>query len=84
MKKFFYNMLSGTDGSVSTKRVIGFVGFCFLTAAMCINLFFVANATPSAELIDAVTYITIAALFGNTAEKFAAGKTSDSITESAK
>jgi len=73
MKNFFINMLSGDTGSVSTKRVIGFLGFLFLAGTMTANSFSTLDVAPSPELVEAVKYITIAALFGNTVEKFAFG-----------
>lgn len=71
MKKFLLNMLSGGSGDVSSKRVIGFAGFLFLAGTMVANSFSHADIAPSAELVEAVKYITVAALFGNTLEKFA-------------
>lgn len=72
MTKFFVSMLSsGENGNISTKRVIGFLGFLFLAFSMFISVVSKKALAPSAELVDAVQYITIAALFGNTAEKFA-------------
>ena len=70
-------MLSGADGSVSTKRVIGFLGFLFLAGTMTANSFSTLDVAPSPELVEAVKYITIAALFGNTVEKFAFSKKTD-------
>ena len=71
MKKFLVNMLSSESGSVSSKRVIGFMGFLFLAGTMTANSFSHIEVAPSPELVEAVKYITIAALFGNTVEKFA-------------
>lgn len=71
MKNFLMNMLSGGSGDVSSKRVIGFLGFLFLAGTMTANSFSHADIAPSPELVEAVKYITIAALFGNTVEKFA-------------
>lgn len=71
MKNFLMNMLSGGSGDVSSKRVIGFLGFLFLAGTMTANSFSHAEIAPSPELVEAVKYITIAALFGNTVEKFA-------------
>lgn len=68
------SMLSGNGGSVSSKRVIGFLGFLFLAGTMTANSFSAVEIAPSAELVEAVKYITIAALFGNTLEKFAGQK----------
>jgi hypothetical protein len=71
MKKFLTNMLSSPEGSVSSKRVIGFMGFVFLAGTMTANSFSPVEVAPSAELVEAVKFITAAALFGNTVEKFA-------------
>ena len=64
-------MLSSTEGEVSSKRVIGFMGFLFLAGTMTANSFSPVSVAPSAELVEAVKFITAAALFGNTIEKFA-------------
>ena len=64
-------MLSSPEGSVSSKRVIGFMGFMFLAGTMTANSFSPLEVAPSAELVEAVKFITAAALFGNTVEKFA-------------
>lgn len=70
-KKFWESMLSDSKtGEISSKRVIGFLGFLFLSITMTISLFVVSSTGPSTELIDAVQYITIASLFGSTIEKF--------------
>jgi hypothetical protein len=71
MKKFLTNMLSSPEGEVSSKRVIGFLGFLFLAGTMVANSFLPVEVAPSAELVEAVKFITAAALFGNTVEKFA-------------
>ena len=71
MKKFLSSMLSSPEGSVSSKRVIGFLGFLFLAGTMTANSFSPVEVAPSAELVEAVKFITAAALFGNTVEKFA-------------
>ena len=70
-------MLSGGQGDISSKRVIGFLGFLFLAGTMAANSFSTLDVAPSPELVEAVKYITIAALFGNTLEKFA-GKSKSS------
>jgi hypothetical protein len=63
-------MLSAND-AVSMKRVIGLAGFTILVITMFITAVAKRELTPDPILVDAVTYITIAALFGNTVEKFA-------------
>lgn len=81
MKNFIVDMLSGPNGSVSSKRVIGFLGFLFLAGTMTANSFSPVDIAPSAELVEAVKYITIAALFGNTLEKFAGTKVGGGSSE---
>ena len=72
MKQFLLNMLStNNNGSISVKRVVGFLGFLFLTLSMFISVISKRVLTPDPDLVDAVTYITMSALFGNTIEKFA-------------
>lgn len=83
MKKFFMDMLSSPNGSVSSKRVIGFLGFLFLAGTMTANSFSPVEIAPSAELVEAVKYITIAALFGNTVEKFAGSNKSTNNSNNA-
>jgi|LakMenE01Jun11ns_1017448.scaffolds.fasta_scaffold9423275_3 hypothetical protein len=70
MKLFLNKMLSAND-AVSMKRVIGLAGFTILVITMFITAVAKRELTPDPILVDAVTYITIAALFGNTVEKFA-------------
>ena len=77
------DMLSSPSGSVSSKRVIGFLGFLFLAGTMTANSFSPVEIAPSAELVEAVKYITIAALFGNTVEKFAGSTKSNGGSENA-
>lgn len=70
-KKFWESMLSDSKtGEISSKRVIGFLGFLFLSISMVISLFLITTNETSNVLIDAVLYITVASLFGSTIEKF--------------
>lgn len=69
VKSFFLSMLSEEPGVISSKRVIGFTGFLILAITMVINSFFDANIKPSAELVEAVEFITIGALFGTSLDK---------------
>ena len=62
-------MISEEPGVISSKRVIGFTGFLILAITMVINSFFDANIKPSAELVEAVEFITIGALFGTSLDK---------------
>jgi len=71
MREFIVNMLStNNNGSISVKRVVGLLGFLFLTISMFISVVSKRTLTPDPGLVDAVTYITMTALFGNTIEKF--------------
>lgn len=62
MKNFLNNMLGGGDTSI--KRVIAFLGFLFIAAAMMFNL------KAQVELVDAVKLIVLVCIGGNVAEKF--------------
>ena len=74
MKKsanFFQRMLSDSrSGDISSKRVIGVFGFLSLTAMMFINALYPKSIAPSHELISAIEYIVIAALFSASVDKF--------------
>ena len=67
-------MLSSASGDVSSKRVIAFVGFLALAGTMIVNSNTHEEIKPSAELVSAVEYITIACLFGTSLDNFAAPK----------
>lgn len=74
-KNFLKSMLSDChSGEVSSKRVIGFVGFFALLLIMFINALYSKSVAPSKELIDAIEYIVIASLFSTSVEKFAKSK----------
>lgn len=62
MKNFINNMLGGGDTSI--KRVIAFLGFLFIAAAMMFNL------KAQTDLVDAVKLIVLVCIGGNVAEKF--------------
>ncbi len=67
--KFMKSMLS--NGDVSVKRVIGFLGFVCLLVVMFINALYPKTVAPVPVLVNAIEYIVIAALFGTSIEKFA-------------
>jgi hypothetical protein len=74
-KGFIKSMLSDCkSGEVSSKRVIGFIGFLSLLLILFINALYSKSIAPTAPLIDAIKYIVIAALFGTSVEKFAKDK----------
>ena len=71
-KNFIKSMLSDCkNGEVSSKRVIGFIGFLCLIIIMFINALYPKSIAPSAVLVDAIKYIVIGALFSTSVEKFA-------------
>lgn len=70
MKTFFKQMLSEASGVISSKRVIGFLGFMALAVTMICNSFTSLDIAPAPELVTAVEYITIGALFGTSLDKF--------------
>ena len=69
VKQFFISMLSEKEGVISSKRVIGFLGFLILAITMVVNSFYDESIKPSAELVQAVEFITIGALFGTSLDK---------------
>ena len=70
-KNFFQRMLSDAkSGDVSSKRVIGFVGFMALLVMMFVNALYSKSIAPVEYLVDAIEYIVIAAMFGTVADKF--------------
>jgi len=66
---FFKSMLSEAEGVISSKRVIGFLGFLCLAVTMIMNSFTDINIAPSSDLVEAVEFITIGALFGTSLDK---------------
>jgi hypothetical protein len=63
-------MLSdGTNGSISSKRVVTFLAFLLCGMAFCVDLFSQFTVTPA--LFDSMMYITIAGLGFTASEKFA-------------
>jgi hypothetical protein len=69
LMSFFKSMLSEAEGVISSKRVIGFLGFLSLVITMIMNSFTNMNIAPSADLVEAVEFITIGALFGTSLDK---------------
>jgi hypothetical protein len=66
---FFKSMLSEAEGVISSKRVIGFLGFLCLAVTMIMNSFTGVSIAPSSDLVSAVEFITIGALFGTSLDK---------------
>ena len=70
MWSFLIDMLSSPSGDVSTKRVIGFLGFLVLSVLTIISSYHTLDTNK--DLLECIKYITMTAIFGNTIEKFAA------------
>ena len=60
----FFKSLLTAKGEWSVKRLIGLTGFISLVVVMFLEL------TPNSEIINAVEYIVIAALFGTSVDHF--------------
>jgi len=60
----FFKSLLTAKGEWSVKRLIGLTGFISLIVVMFLEL------TPNSEIINAVEYIVIAALFGTSVDHF--------------
>jgi len=60
----FFKSLLTAKGEWSVKRLIGLTGFISLIVVMFLEL------TPNSEVINAVEYIVIAALFGTSVDHF--------------
>jgi len=61
----------GTNGSVSSKRVITFIAFLLCSTAFMVDLLTNYKAEP--HLFDSMMYIVIAGLGFTASEKFAKG-----------
>jgi hypothetical protein len=71
-------MLSDSrSGDVSSRRVIGVVGFLALTVMMFVNALDPKSVAPDEHLVAAVEYIVIAAILGTTADKFSKREKND-------
>lgn len=61
-------------GELSSRRVVGVLGFLFLAITLLINSFHDETIKPASELVDAVSFIVISALFSSSIDKFASMK----------
>lgn len=68
-KKGFVNSVLSEDGDKSSKRVIGVSGFVILSVALILQIILKFEA-PADNLVSAIEYITMAAIFGTVVEKF--------------
>lgn len=70
MKKL-REIFTGQGGSISSKRVVGVLGALVLFTTMAANSFSHIDVAPSANLVEAVMWVTISCLGFTSAEYFA-------------
>jgi len=76
-KEWALDLFKDERGVTSTKPVVGFICALFLCVTLTINSFSHGDIKPSDGLVDAVMYICIAALLGDTGDKFSLKKKTD-------
>ena len=69
-KQLALDLFKDERGSISIKPVVGFMCALFLCLTLTANSFSHGDIKPSDALVDAVMYICIAALLGDTGDKF--------------
>lgn len=80
MKKFFLDLFSNSESSPSIKRFIGLIGFLSIAVTMFANSFTHQEVGPKDNLVDAVTMVTIMALFGTSLDKFTSARNNKKST----
>lgn len=73
-KQWVLDLFKDERGSTSIKPVVGFMCSLFLCITLTANNFSHGDIKPSDALVDAVMYIAIAALIGDTGDKFSLKK----------
>lgn len=68
MREFMKELISSSQ-NVSSKRVVGIVGFIALLVIFLYDAFSGKQLTLDVEIIKAIEYITIGALFGTSLDK---------------
>lgn len=76
-KQWVLDLFKDERGSTSIKPVVGFMCAFFLCITLTANSFSHEAIKPSDALVDAVMYICIAALIGDTGDKFSLKKKTD-------
>lgn len=76
-KQWFLDLFKDERGSTSIKPVVGFMCALFLCFTLVVNSFTHGDIKPSDALVDSVMYICIAALIGDTGDKFSLKKKKD-------
>ena len=69
MKKIL-EAFKGTEGEVSSKRLVGIIGAIILFVTFFANSFSHIEVAPSDKLVDAVEWVVILCLGFTTIEKF--------------
>lgn len=73
MKKIL-EAFKGTEGEISSKRVVGIVGAMVLFATFSMNSFSHVEVAPSDKLVEAVEWVVILCLGFTSIEKFKSKK----------
>ncbi len=68
MSKFMKELISSSQ-NVSSKRVVGIVGFLALLITFLYDVFSGKQLILDVEIVKAIEYITIGALFGTSLDK---------------
>jgi len=76
-KEWALDLFKDERGVTSIKPVVGFICALFLCVTLTINSFSHGDIKPSNGLVDAIMYICIAALLGDTGDKFSLKKKTD-------
>ena len=69
-KEWILDLFKDERGTTSIKPVVGFMCALFLCITLTTNSFSHGDIKPSDSLVDAVMFICIAAIGGDTADKF--------------
>ena len=70
-KSFFQRLISDSkSGDISSRRLIGVLGFLSLVTMLFVNSLYPYSIAPNEHLVSAIEYIVIAAMFSTTADKF--------------
>jgi len=77
IKEWILDLFKDERGVTSIKPVVGFMCALFLCVTLTFNSFSTGDIKPSDGLVDAVMYICIAALLGDTGDKFSLKKKVD-------
>lgn len=76
-KQWVLDLFKDERGSTSIKPVIAFMGALFLCGTLTANSFSHKDVAPSDNLVNAVMIMTIAAIGGDTWDKFSKKKVED-------